>query len=170
MNQIGQLRFNYGAPLSRRRIFLVLIRAGVLCENLRSKGLDALAEFLKSKLVAMQMPVVTDWLIGSNLYSYTLEYVAMCFNLLIIVEACWGTYYTCFSATWFTFVHWACHGFCLDLSCISWHLEAQPATFWIPSVCGGWQRTPNVQQKAQCFKDPSPCFVQVCVCVCMCWF
>lgn len=88
MNQIGQLRFNYGAPLSRRRIFLVLIRAGVLCENLRSKGLDALAEFLKSKLVAMQMPVVTDWLIGSNLYSYTLEYVAMCFNLLIIVEAC----------------------------------------------------------------------------------
>lgn len=82
MNKIGQLRCNYGAPLSRRRIFLVLIRAEVLCENLRSKGLDAFAEFLKSKLMAMRLPAVTDWLIGSDLCSYTLEYVATCFNRL----------------------------------------------------------------------------------------
>lgn len=53
------LRTRFGAPISRRRIFIFLIKKEVLNDEAMSQPLDA---FISKKLKQMHMPAEKTWL------------------------------------------------------------------------------------------------------------
>ena len=53
----AQVRTSFGAPISRRRIYMVLIQRDVLCDD----ALRDFAAFIMNKLDAMNLPVKTQW-------------------------------------------------------------------------------------------------------------
>lgn len=76
------LRRYYGAPLSRRRVFLVLVNVQVLCEHLREQGLQKFQDFVLDKMDSMRRPPDMEWYLEiQHVYS-------ICCNMLLHSPVC----------------------------------------------------------------------------------
>lgn len=55
---LSGLRRRYGAPISRKRIFLIMVRGDCLSDECKSQDFG---DFIQCKLDAMKVPAKTTW-------------------------------------------------------------------------------------------------------------